>query len=71
MDTLKRVGISIRQARKRADYTLDRLAEKAGLSSGKYLGKTERGEVNATLKTLEHIAKTLVGCNKNSIVLFT
>lgn len=50
------IGARIRSYRKKAGFTLDSLATTAGLTSGKYLGKIERGEVNATLKTLENIS---------------
>ena len=55
---LKRMGSRIRQLRKEAGYTLESLAEKVGLASGKYLGEIERGK-NTSIETLERIAVAL------------
>ena len=55
----QRVGSRIRGLRKEAGFTLDSLAEKISLSSGKYLGQIERGEINCTIITLEKITKGL------------
>ena len=57
MTVQERIGKRIREFRKQAGYTLDSFAERVDLASGKYLGKIERGEVNATLGTLEKIAR--------------
>ena len=59
MTVQERIGRRIRELRKQAGYTLDSFAERVDLASGKYLGKIERGEVNATLDTLEKIARGL------------
>ena len=59
MTVQERIGKRIRGFRKQAGYTLDSFAERVDLASGKYLGKIERGEVNATLDTLEKIARGL------------
>lgn len=59
MDVQARIGIKIRKLRKESGYTLDSLAEKVGLASGKYLGLIERGKINVTLETLGKIASGL------------
>lgn len=58
-DTLRRIGSRIRELRKAGGYTLDELSERISLSSGKYLGQIERGEINCTIETLEKIADGL------------
>lgn len=54
----ERVGARIRQLRKAAGLTQERLARKAGMDY-KYLGSVERGERNVTLENLERIVKAL------------
>ena len=56
---VKRIGTRIRQLRTQKGHTLDGLAEKINITSGRYLGRIERGEINCTLETLEAIAKGL------------
>lgn len=54
----QRVGARIRQLRKAAGLTQERLARKAGMDY-KYLGSVERGERNVTLESLERIVRAL------------
>ena len=56
---VKRIGGKIRQLRKQKGYTLDELAERINITSGRYLGRIERGEINCTLETLESVAEGL------------
>lgn len=57
-DRLRLVGRRIRELRKTRGMTQARLAELADLSVN-YLGKVERGEAQATLKSLFAIADSL------------
>lgn len=57
-DILKRLGARIREERKKARLTQERLAERVGLSVD-YIGYIERGKQAPYLKTLERIAKAL------------
>ena len=52
------VGAAIREERKRARLTQERLAERAGLHPN-YLGRIERGEEHVSLNALQRIAKAL------------
>lgn len=52
------VGQNIREFRKRAGLSQERLGEKAALSY-KYVGEIERGSVNVSLDSLMRIAKAL------------
>jgi transcriptional regulator with XRE-family HTH domain len=52
------VGQKIRAHRKRAEWSQEKLAEKASLSY-KYLGEVERGDVNVSLDSLMRIARAL------------
>ena len=52
------VGQHIREYRKQAGLSQEKLAEKASLSY-KYLGEVERGYVNVSLDSLMRIAKAL------------
>jgi len=52
------VGERIRAYRKRSGLTQEALAEKADLHHT-YIGQLERGEKNATLETVEKIARAL------------
>lgn len=52
------VGQNIRDFRKRARLSQERLGEKADLSY-KYVGEIERGYVNVSLDSLMRIAKAL------------
>ncbi|MHB0861900.1 helix-turn-helix domain-containing protein [Paenibacillus sp. SEL3] len=52
METTKLLGTKIRQFRKLRGITQEQLAE-ASDSTGSYIGKLERGEVNVQIKTLE------------------
>ena len=57
-DILKRLGVRIREERKKARLTQEKFAERVGLSVD-YIGYIERGKQAPYLKTLERIAKTL------------
>ncbi len=58
METTKLIGTKIFQFRKLLGITQEQLAE-ASDSTGSYIGKLERGEVNVQIKTLEKIAEAL------------
>lgn len=58
METTKLIGSKIRQFRTLRGITQEQLAE-ASDSTGSYIGKLERGEVNVQIKTLEKIAEAL------------
>lgn len=53
-----RLGKRIRELRKQQGMTQDQLAELAGMSN-KHVGEIERGEVNATLVSLERVSAAL------------
>lgn len=55
---LKKLGLRIREERKRAGLTQEQLAEKVELSTD-YIGYIERGKQAPYLKTLERIAQIL------------
>lgn len=57
-DILKKLGLRIREERKRAGLTQEQLAEKVDLSTD-FIGYIERGKQAPYLKTLERIAQTL------------
>lgn len=52
------LGETIREKRKRAGLTIERLAEKANLHPN-YLGRVERGEEHVSVSALIRIAKAL------------
>ena len=52
------IGERIRMYRTRKNLSQDTLGEMAGLH-GKYIGQLERGEKNATLESVEKVAKAL------------
>ena len=54
----KIVGERIRAYRTKAGFSQENLAEKAGLHST-YIGQLERGEKNATLESIEKVARAL------------
>lgn len=58
METTKLIEVKIRQFRKLRNITQEQLAE-ASDSTGSYIGKLERGEVNVQIRTLEKIAEAL------------
>jgi transcriptional regulator with XRE-family HTH domain len=57
-DISKIVGERIRHYRHKAGLSQDELAEKAELH-GTYIGQLERGEKNATLESIEKVARAL------------
>jgi len=54
----KIIGERIRAYRTKAGLSQENLAEKAGLHST-YIGQLERGEKNATLESIEKVARAL------------
>lgn len=52
------IGERIRMYRTRKNLSQDALGEMAGLH-GKYIGQLERGEKNATLESVEKVARAL------------
>lgn len=57
-DILKKLGIRIREERKKKKLTQEKLAEMVDLSTD-YIGYIERGKQAPYLKTLERIAESL------------
>ncbi len=57
-DTSKRLGKHIRSLRQGRSLSLERLAERAGISS-KYLGEVERGAGNISFRNLNRVAEAL------------
>ncbi len=55
---IKQFGINVAKARKQASLTQDQLAWKAGIADNQ-IGRIERGEISASLKTMFKIAKAL------------
>lgn len=61
MENIQRdVGVRIRKLRKKRKWSQEELAERAGCH-WTYIGGLERGERNATIKVLSHVARAL-GC---------
>lgn len=58
IEIAKIVGERLRSYRNRAGLSQDELAEKSGLHHT-YIGQLERGEKNATLESIEKVAKAL------------
>ena len=54
----KIIGSNVRAARKQKDWSQEKLAIRAKLSSD-YIGRLERGEVNIGIDALARIAKCL------------
>ena len=54
----KRIGIAIRNARLRREWSQEQLAFECGLHRT-YIGAVERGEKNLTLKNLIRVARSL------------
>ena len=54
----KKVGLKIREYRKKKGWTQEELAFESNLHRA-YIGQIERGEKNIGLQNLEKIAKTL------------
>jgi len=52
------LGAAIREERKRAGYSQEKLAEKASLHPN-YLGRVERGEEHVSLAALRRIARAV------------
>lgn len=57
-DILKKLGMRIREERKKKKLTQEKLAEMVDLSTD-YIGYIERGKQTPYLKTLERIAESL------------
>ena len=55
---LKAFGRHLRKLRKEMGFTQESLAYKADLSLSQ-IGRIERGEINPTISTIHHIAKTI------------
>lgn len=60
-DTLKTLGLRIREKRKSVGWTQEDLADQAGIDRS-YIGGVERGERNLTFNTLCQICQAL-GCD--------
>ena len=58
MIDIKEIGANIRKERKRQLLTIERLAERAGITDN-FLGKIERGEGMPSLETIDNIARAL------------
>jgi transcriptional regulator with XRE-family HTH domain len=55
---LKRLGLRIRDLRRKRRLTLDELSELAGMND-KHLGEVERGMINISIQNLDKIAASL------------
>ena len=55
---LKRLGLRIRELRRKKKFTQDELSELAGMN-GKHLGEVERGIINISIQNLDKIAESL------------
>jgi transcriptional regulator with XRE-family HTH domain len=55
---LKKLGIRIRDLRKKKKFTQDELGEAAEMN-GKHLGEVERGIINISIQNLDKIAESL------------
>lgn len=63
-DLLLKMGLKIRELRKKRGLSQEKLAVKANISS-KYIGEIERGEVNISVAVLLEIADALgVSCDE-------
>ena len=60
-------GRNLRAIRKSRGFSQERLAHEAGIDRS-YLGKIERGEVNATIEKLYLLAECL-GCHPSELLL--
>lgn len=58
MESQEKLGKILKKARKEANLTQAKLAEKAGIHVN-YYARIERGEVNPTVDILDGIAKAL------------
>jgi transcriptional regulator with XRE-family HTH domain len=58
MDILKAVGARVQAMRKARGLTQEDLEERSGVNA-KYIGALERGQKNATVRTIERIATGL------------
>ena len=58
MGVIEKLGLRIRELRKKNGLTQDALAENSGIT-GKYMGMVERGEVNVSVKVLESLSEEL------------
>ncbi len=55
---LKKIGKNLRQARRNANLTQEKLAEKIPMDRA-YYGKLERGEVNVSILMLDRISEEI------------
>ena len=65
-DLYKQLGKKVKLARAKADFTQEKLAEKAGLHRT-YIAGIETGRRNISIKNLEKIAKAL-GIKTNDLL---
>lgn len=71
MDIQRQFGARVRELRNRAGLTQADLAERCGDGvEMQRIGELERGEQNATLKTVQRLAKGL-GCEPAELFLFS
>ena len=71
MDIQRQFGARVRELRNRAGLTQADLAERCGDGvEMQRIGELERGEQNATLKTVQRLAKGL-GCEPAALFLFS
>jgi transcriptional regulator with XRE-family HTH domain len=71
MDIQRQFGARVRELRSRAGLTQAELAERCGDGvEMQRIGELERGEQNATLKTVQRLAKGL-GCEPAELFLFS
>jgi len=55
---LKRLGLRIKDLRRKKKLTQDELSELAGMN-GKHIGEVERGIINISIQNLDKIAESL------------
>lgn len=55
---LKKLGLRIKELRKKKKLTQDELSELAGMNS-KHLGEVERGAINISIQNIDKIAESL------------
>lgn len=55
---LKKLGLRIKELRRKKKLTQDELSELAGMN-GKHLGEVERGGINISIQNLDKLAESL------------